>query len=485
MRRAALRVLMTIVSLLVGAGGAHAQRLSIRNDAQTPASCRIEPSGRMIAVPPRTMVSIVPAGDETIDTARCNGLSVRALGVLRDGVGAMLRLNGRQTRVLNVALYPFIPSLPDGNFDALVAHVVAVYQHEHPDVLLHAAMSDRIDIYDPAKLKRFLSRGGFDVMEIDTLYLRMLAGSGTILPAHPASQTTWPAGLDAVTVDGVFYGVPSWLCLDFIYMRDPALKSVRSLPDLLAVLSRHSAKERLLSADLSGTTRLPSIYMNAYAQDHGYESLSAAMKKAPDADVIHDLAALAATCSQGTRNPCADGTLTRAPDGEIDRQFAIGESVADIGFSEQSFYIDRYAPKGATVPTMIPVAWGRSPAPMLYSDAFVTSAQTCSNAACGRDAEAFTRMMTGAAMKTFIAFSEDLRGHAPPRHLLVATRPFWDQSRVRKDPVYRQVIPAVRTARAFPSDLDGATRDTMALDICRALRRSIPSYDCGDTRGPM
>ncbi|WP_342629461.1 hypothetical protein AAC691_06895 [Nguyenibacter vanlangensis] len=480
-----------VLGSLCMSGAALAAELVIRNDGPASASCHFQaPATSPVAMPDRAVaagatIHVLPPPGSLIDSVRCGGLTARAMRIGPAGPNGFLRLNGRQTRVLNVALYPFIPSLPNGNFDRLIRHVVARYQAENQDVLLHVVMSESVDIYDPETLAGLLSAGGYDVVELDTLYLGFLAGKGLLAPMRVTGDAPLPAGRAAATHDHVLYGIPSWLCLDFAYADNPALASARNLSDFVKILSRHGRKSRGLSADFSGTTRLPSLYIDAYAQRYGTARLSDAMRMPPDDAVIDALATLVRACDEGPRNVCADGTLTRAPDGEIERAFATGRSMADIGFSEQSFYIALYAPKRAARPTMIPVPWGPHPAPLLYSDAFVTSRASCGSGRCAEDGARFTALMTGIAMKNYIAFSGDLPAGAPPRHLLVATRPFWQQPRVRRDPIYRQAADAVAQGTAFPNALTQATRDRMAREVCLALKARVPVYDCGDTRGPM
>ncbi|MFP3786503.1 hypothetical protein, partial [Burkholderia sp. SIMBA_024] len=57
------------------------------------------------------------------------------------GPNQTLVLNGQQTQVLNVSLYPFLPTLPTDNFENLVAYVVQTYQSQHPQVLLNAVLN--------------------------------------------------------------------------------------------------------------------------------------------------------------------------------------------------------------------------------------------------------------------------------------------------------------------------------------------------------
>ncbi|MBL7234110.1 type 2 periplasmic-binding domain-containing protein [Komagataeibacter oboediens] len=462
--------------------------LVVRNTGAADAQCHIVDSGRADAVftvkAQDTAHVGAPAGG-MINSVECNGLKTREMHITPKGMDGYVVLNGRQKRVLNVSLYPFIPSLPNGNFQTLVQHVITTYQDSNPDVLLNAVMSEDVDIYNPARLLRLLSGRGYDVVELDTLYIEFLAAHKRIAPVRISGDAPWQPGHDAVLYHGVTYAVPSWLCLDFLYSYSPDIKDIHGLDQFMSYLNREPAGKRHISADFSGTTRLPSLYIDGYVQRYGYDHIRGAFRMPPDPQVVNSLMRLAITCTDGKENHCVDGTLSRAADGDVDRIFAEGKSGFDIGFSEQSFYINLFNPTHAASLAMIPVPWGENGQTMLYSDAFVTNRTSCSSASCQADSTAFTTMMTGKEIKTYIAFSQDLPQGTPARHLLVGTRPFWDQQQVRDDPVYSQVRTVIETGQAFPHDLNESLRDRMARDVCLMLRKDIPQYDCDMTKGPM
>ncbi|EGG76481.1 putative lipoprotein [Gluconacetobacter sp. SXCC-1] len=463
--------------------------LIVRNTGTADVTCHVvegSRAGGILTVRAHDVAHVSAPAGGMIGSVDCNGLKTREMHITPGGMDGYLVLNGRQKRVLNVALYPFIPSLPQGNFRALVQHVIAVYQERNPDVLLNAVMNEDVDIYSPTRLLRLLSGSGYDVVELDTLYIAFLAAHGRIAPVRISGDEPWQPGLDAVQYHGGTYAVPSWLCLDFLYSYSPDMRNIHGLEQLLAFVQREPVEKRHISADFSGTTRLPSLYMDGYVQRYGYDHIRDAFRLPPDPQVVASLQRLAVTCTDGKENHCVDGTSSRAADGEVDRIFAEGRSGLDIGFSEQSFYINHFNPAQAASLVMIPVPWGENGQSMLYSDAFVTNRASCAvHRTCRADSTDFTTMMTGREMKTYIAFSHDLPEGTPARHLLVGTRPFWDQQAVRDDPVYRQVRDVVATAQAFPHDLSESLRDRMARAVCLMLRKDIPQYDCDMTRGPM
>jgi hypothetical protein len=419
-------------------------------------------------------------GSTILDWVECGGLRTRAMNITPERPDGLFLFTGKQNRVLNVALYPDIPSHPNGNFGKLLEYVVNSYQALNPDVLLNAVMADEDAIYSFDGLPPLLGTSGYDVIEVDTLYLGFLASSGLITPVRITGDAPWPVAMAASTYNGVLYGVPSWLCMDFVFSFSPALKGVHSLSELLKFETTGPKEKPALLADYDGSWRLPSIYINAYVQTYGYQSLPKALVMPPDPAIIANLKALVTTCEFQMNNSCVDGTNHGKPDGTIERFFANGNARSDMGFSEQSFYVFLNQSVAGNV-TIVPAAWGERPQPLLYSDTFVTNKSTCSADPCQTDSTAFTSLMTSSRMKSYIAFSGDLSSDMPPRHLLVATQPFWCLDQVKSDPVYQQVAPVLRTAQPFPNAFTKQQQKEMDSKICSALKTQISRYKCNET----
>jgi thiamine pyridinylase len=434
-----------------------------------------------IAVQPGELVRLEPnyksPNGAVIDWAECGDLQTRGMDITPERPDGLIIFTGKQSRVLNAALYPDIPSHPNSNFGKLLDHVVNAYQAANPDVLLNVVMADDDKIYSFKELPPLLSASGYDVIELDTLYLGFLASAGLITPAKITGESPWPVAQAASTYNGVLYGVPSWLCMDFVFSFSPALKSVHSLSELLQFETKGRKEKPALLADYYGSWRLPSIYINAYVQTYGYQSLAKALVMPPDSVVIANLKALLTTCQFESANACVDGTNHNEPDGTIERVFANGNARSDMGFSEQSFYVVLNQSVAGNI-AIIPTTWGAHPQPLLYSDTFVTNKSACSADPCQSDAAAFTNLMTGSAMKSYIAFSQDLSVDMPPRHLLVATQPFWSLDQVKKDNVYQQVEPVLKIGQPFPNTFTQQLQAEMDSKICDAVKKEVPNYKC-------
>lgn len=478
---------------------AHAGELVIRNVSSSATVCHVDgytadtgwPVTWDVTVPSGETVRIEPSysgRSPLIDWAECNGLRTRRMNIKPQGPDGLILFTGKQSRVLNVALYPDIPSHPNGNFTALLDHVVNAFQGRQPDVLLNAVMADEDAIYlfadtdpddanDPKDLPHLLGPTGYDVIELDTLFMDFLVSNHLITPAKIVGDQPWPVALAGSTVGGVLYGVPSWLCMDFIFSFSPTLKSVHTLNELLRFEAKGVRSRPALLADYDGSWRLPSIYINSYVQTYGYQEIAKAQVMPPDPAVIAHLKALVTTCQFQSNNTCVDGTNHKRPDGAIERIFATGNAGTDMGFSEQSFYVVLNQSVSGSI-TMIPAPWGEHPQPLLYSDTFVTNKSTCSADPCQSDSAAFTTLMTGSDMKKYITFSGDLSPDRPPRHLLVATQPFWSLKDVTADPIYRQLLPIVQTGEPFPNDFTEERKADMGSQICTALQAQVPGYKC-------
>ncbi|HEX7884716.1 MAG TPA: hypothetical protein VF474_01950 [Phenylobacterium sp.] len=501
MERAARRHMWTaafavfVSGLILWGSAAQAGQLVLKNTSAAPITCTVDgwtlASGWnfdwYIQVPAngayyvgQNASHVGSDGAPVINWVSCGGLTTRSMTLKPSSPSQTLVLNGQQTRVLNVALYTYLPTLPTDRFEGLANYVVQTYQAANPQILLNATLNSDIDTYNFDGLTTLLGPQGFDVIELDTLYLGYLASSGLINPAKIVGEAPLPAALPGATIDGQLYGIPSWLCMDFIYSGNPALKQQATLAQLLQFFSATPAGQRPLVGDFNGSWRLPSIYINAYVQTYGYGHIAQATTMPPDPGVIASLVSLSDTCNLNGADICTNNTvhnLNNASNGASEQIFATGGASADVGFSEQSFYVNLYGP--ATPLYVIPTPWGQTPQPLLFQDVFVSSAATCGpSTPCAADATAFTTLMTGMAMKNYITQSQDLPAGSPWRTLLVANAGFWNQPAVQANPVYQQVSGVFATARPFPNTFTAAVQTNMAQSICKSLQASRPAYVC-------
>lgn len=475
---------------LAGANAALAGQLILKNTSNAAITCTVDGWTTSSGASFTWYVQVQPnvpfyvgqntqrAGDPIINWAQCGGLpATRQMNITPTGPDQTLVLNGQQTRVLNVSLYPYLPTLPTDNFEGLVAHVVQTYQAQNPQVLLNAVLNQNVNIYSFTELPQLLSAQGFDVIELDTLYLGFLADSGLINPAQITGEQPLPVAINAASYQGQLYGIPSWLCMDFIYSASSAIQQQTSLSQLLQFLGTQPSNRPELVGTYNGSWRLPSIYINGYVQTYGYGQIAQSMQMPPNNTVIGNLVSLSNTCAYQNVNNCTNDYYHNQPNGATEQVFATGQASSDMGFSEQSFFVNLYGP--ITPLYVTPAPWGQTPQPLLFSDAFVSNKATCASATpCAADATAFTTLMTGVAMKNYIVESQDLPPGTPWRTLLVSNAGFWAQPQIMNNALYQQYSRVFATAQPFPNTFTAALQASMGSQICAALKAQQPAFVC-------
>jgi hypothetical protein len=154
--------------------------------------------GERLNIPPS-----LSSPSKSIDWVDCgNGLRTRAMHLTLAGPDATLYLNGQQRRTLNANLYSSIPTDPTLGYTPLLRGLTLLYQAKHPDVLLNLVLNTGIDTYDFAGLKgSVFGPEGFDVVEIDTVFLRFLVHNDLITESTITGDEPWPVAKEAATVE--------------------------------------------------------------------------------------------------------------------------------------------------------------------------------------------------------------------------------------------------------------------------------------------
>ncbi len=426
-----------------------------------------------------------PPADGSIDWLACgtHGAVARHMNITPDGNDHTIVLTSNPERALNVLLYPYLPSDPNGNFawmQALVATDYATYGD--PSVMLNVVITDDedYDIYTAGNYPALYGETGFDVVEADMIMLPQIRAGDYIRPLSAFdADAFWPAAVEAVSSDGQVWAQPHWMCTDYLFGRDPAIQSITTFAELQSYLAGLPDTTPAMIGNFNGHWRLVGLYFDAYADLYGYESLSGAFQMPPDPTAISNIAALTQFCDFDGENKCTDDYYHDRADGSIAAVFAQGGAQSYVGFSEQSFYIllneaDRTAPLYAT-----PVSYGTQQTPLLYVDAFTVNAASCpAGSACDADANSFLDRIDTVQDYLMIAYSWDLTWNAPPRRLLVATIDFWNEPLVANDPLYSQFLSQVEGAHAFPNTITAADQQSIYDGVCSALKALQPDYAC-------
>jgi len=426
-----------------------------------------------------------PPADGSIDWLACgtHGAVSRHMNITPDGDDHTIVLTSNPERALNVLLYPYLPSDPNGNFawmQALVAMDYATYGD--PSIMLNVVITgdEDYDIYTASNYPTLYGETGFDVVEADMIMLpQILAGDYIRALSEFDSDAFWPAAVEAVTSGGEVWAQPHWMCSDYLFGRDPAIQSITTFAELQSYLAAQPDTTPAMIGNFNGHWRLVGLYFDAYADLYGFENISGAFTMPPDPTAINNIAVLTQFCDFNGENKCTDDFYHDRADGSIAAVFATGGAATYVGFSEQSFYIllnetDRTAPLYATE-----VSYGTMQTPMLYVDAFTVNAASCPAAsACDGDAQSFFERIDANPDFNMTAYSWDLSGNAPPRRLLVASKAFWNQDFVQSDPLYSQFLDQVDGAHAFPNTITAADQQTIYDGVCSALKAVEPDYVC-------
>lgn len=181
---------------------------------------------------------------------------------------------GTPRRPLKVVVYPFIPDRY-----RLYYEMKRGFEAEHPDVDVQP-----IDLfanyYDP-KSEAAITNTDADVYELDAIFLPDLATSGRIQPlpsaAIPDESAFLPVSVQSSKWDGKWYGVPHWVCSNFVFTRigDP-ISGARTFSDLERLVGPEHEPGSGILMDAKGTTTLGELYINALIDNYG--SLEAAEK---------------------------------------------------------------------------------------------------------------------------------------------------------------------------------------------------------------
>jgi len=177
--------------------------------------------------------------------------------------GLALRQSDCKPRVLRVGIYPYVPASDD-----IKLRIAQEFEKRHEDVRLQFV--DLGDYYDGGLLDA-LSAKRVDVVEVDTVFLQDLVESKLIEPIPrdrlPSDTDFLPVASRAAMLDGKVFGVPHWVCSNFLFFRrnDPdadRMRHVTKLNELEQVLNHPATEENGLLADMRGKSTLGEIYLS-------------------------------------------------------------------------------------------------------------------------------------------------------------------------------------------------------------------------------
>jgi hypothetical protein len=361
----------------------------------------------------------------------------------------------------------------------MVQRLTREFQAAHPDVLANIVMDPAVDIYSFSNLQgTVFTAGGYDVVEIDTVFLQWLKDGGMISPVAITGDQPFPVGLQAATLNGQVFGVPSWLCSDFLFSTSPKVETVKTFDQLRGYIDS-AQPQRGIVGDFNGTWTIPALYLQSYIQNHPGGSPTGALTAPIDAASVSRMTRFGGYCNPEPANDCINNFFHSEPDGSVEKAFDAGYAVNDLGFSERSFYIALYQSVHKRL-YLTPLPWGTDPAVprMVYSDAFVVNKLACAGT-CASDANTFAAFMTSAVVKKEIALSADLPSGDPSRHLIVATKPFFDDPAIKSDPFYSKLLEFLQSNPVpYTTGFNPRSQYQLLSGLCPALKAQQAGWVC-------
>lgn len=353
-------------------------------------------------------------------------------------------------RVLVVSLYPYIPDAGSAYFA-----VEEAFERANPqiDLRIHL-LADTY--YDHRPDRRNILADEADVYEVDSVFLADFIAAGKIAPLgrgfEELAASLVPFARTVATHEGELYGMPHWLCGNFLIYRagDAPLEAARTLADIENAFRLSPAADWLL-ADFYGSSTLGEMYLDA-AMD-ATRAPDAALRRvtapALDAQLV---AAMSRAVSIFRPGFGRDSDYHDRP-GFYARQFARGAGRAFVGYSEQLYFalsestLSCRKDENCLASDQVRVAeWPLADAgssPIAWVDTLVIDADAAGQTRA--DAERFTRFMSDPATYRLLLLPA---WPNPPRYLLPAREDMYrDPELLAAAPLYPQFRTRIANAR--------------------------------------
>ncbi len=385
-------------------------------------------------------------------------------------------------RDLFVAMYPYIPDANHDNFTAMTERIKREFETVHPDVNLTVAVSDTYDTYDMNNIPKVFSSDGPQVVEVDLSLLGYLVDGGFVSPIRYTDPDLFGPAIVAASVDGCSYAIPTWMCSEFLYSRNPAILNATTSDEMLKIITEINPEGKVkLVGDFQGGWTLPGLYVVGYVDNYGYD-LVGALSSEMDNQTGDMLIELMDDCNTDGENKCLNKYYHHNST-EAAKVFARGDATSFMGFSERMFDVLSYnsslVPGGVNI---ISAKFGNSSSSsnsIMWVDGLVLNANR-SDEQSRRDAINFSQYINKPETREWIAFSRDNESGTapPPRYLMPATRDFYQLQAVLDDPYYPQFESILEYAMSFPNKGFPEIREEKYNQVCSYIQVKIPNTTC-------
>lgn len=355
---------------------------------------------------------------------------------------------GNGKYILKVVLYPYIPEGPTESLQPMANRIESEFEGENPSIDLQIlTIGYENDPYTPSNLTKWLESPVFDsgvhIVELDAVMLGFVKENSLVLPQDPSSFASdfHPAALSSVRIGDISYGVPHWLCGNFIISPVEAITQSQNLDVLGKLLRENKEDSPYLSGNFRGSWTLPSLYLGAWACTYGPSNLQDALTGPLDTAVVGILNTAASLCTdEASANPCIDFTYKDNTKSMI--AFAQAEYDGFIGFSESMNTIAQQEGVSASDYYIGNFPFGNEQTYALYySDVFVIR-QDCEGE-CITATTAFIRYMINLDTFKWIVMTEDSSTPGIPRCVIPSRMGVFDQAGIQADQYYQRIKVAI------------------------------------------
>lgn len=369
-------------------------------------------------------------------------------------------------RILHASLYPYIPDASGAYFS-----IEQTFEALNPEIDLRISLN--ANYYSEEVNGRGILYEKADVYEVDSVlfadFLRL--NKAALLPSGWAEQmgplVPWAVKI-AQTSEDQLYGIPHWLCGNFLWYRagDTEISKIRNLSDLERSIGRSPRREGSLLIDLKGKSTLGELYLDALMDRYndGKAALSHVDPEMIDPEALRAIerALLLVGPGMGRDEDYHNRT------GFYARQFARGSGRVYVGYSEQLYYAlsesmqscrkDEYCLKHSDLQVAEWPMSDRGSSPIAWVDMLIVDANASSSTRM--DAEKFVRFMMEVETYRMLLVPAIGSGDAP-RYLLPAREEaYTDPEILEAAPLYTDL--RNRIDRATPltdSNLNRHLRD--------------------------
>lgn len=344
--------------------------------------------------------------------------------------------------VLKVAPYPTIP----GNYERMLHIIEDGFEAQHPQIDLQLVPAQEDVLYVTEGIVKLLSepleKGGVHIAELDTLMMGEVAEMGLMADMGYYTRPDWnPLAIKGATVNGVRYGVPHWLCGNFLMTKDAYVAKAKNVQDMAKRMRQSKPKGPWLSGNYVGSSYLTDDYLQAWAENHPENMDLYPATIAPNIDPYSAKTLSIATdlCYSNGKNPCVDRTFHDDPDQSIERTVA-GEYIATQGFSETIWYLVQKGEKAEDW-YVVPLPIGDTPRAVLTGDAYVLRKKMSD--AVKSAAHAFLDYMQEPATYLAIIMSGGKQNELAPRYVIPSRNSIFDLPELAQNIYYQRMREAI------------------------------------------